>query len=72
MGIVATRMTEIRAALALGRGALLKWGPFRAWIGPRLKPSGKCRIKVLPDWFQELENRGNYSINGTYFIRKSE
>ena len=47
MGIVATRMTEIRAALALGMGALLKWGPFRAWIGPRLKLSGKCRSKRL-------------------------
>lgn len=29
-------------------------------------------IKVLPDWFQKLENRGDYSISGTYFIRKSE
>ena len=30
-------------------GALLEWGPVRAWIGSRLKPSGKCRIwKVAP------------------------
>ena len=28
-------------------GALLNWGPFRAWIGSRLKPSGKCRTRVL-------------------------
>ena len=45
MGIVATRTTEIHAALASRGNALLEWPPFRAWIGSRLKPSGKCRLK---------------------------
>lgn len=46
MGIVATRTTEIHAALASRGNALLEWPPFRAWIGSRLKPSGKCRLTL--------------------------
>src|SRR5208337_3942423 len=26
-------------------GALIRWGPVRAWIGCRLSPHGKCRLK---------------------------
>ena len=41
------KTTEIHAALASRCNALLKWRPFRAWIGSRLGPSGKCRFNVF-------------------------
>jgi len=34
---------------------LLNWGPFRAWIGSRLKPSGKCRDN---DVYIAFEDKG--------------
>jgi len=44
MRIVAKKRRKFMPRWLRG-GALLKWGPFRAWIGSRLKPSGKCRVK---------------------------
>tara|TARA_R110002095_G_scaffold152203_1_gene131793 strand:- start:2710 stop:4032 length:1323 start_codon:yes stop_codon:yes gene_type:complete len=29
-------------------------------------------IQVLPDWFEEVENSGDYTINGSYLIRKPD
>ncbi len=29
-------------------------------------------IQVLPDWFEEAENSGDYTINGSYLIRKPD
>jgi hypothetical protein len=49
MGIVAKKRRKFMPRWLRG-GALLKWGPFRAWIGSRLKPSGKCRITLRATW----------------------
>ena len=63
MGIVATRTTEIHAAIALGRVALLERSPFQAWIGSRLKLSGKSRVNSLFN----RENTGNiFNFEGLY------
>ncbi|MFH1299930.1 MAG: FecR family protein [Planctomycetota bacterium] len=29
-------------------------------------------IQVLPDWFEKIENDGDYTINGSYLIRKPD
>ena len=44
MGIVAKNDGN-SCRTGFGGGALLELGPFRAWIGYRLKPSGKCRAE---------------------------
>ena len=47
-GSVATKTTEIHAALASRGSALLNWRPFRPWIGSRLRPSGNSRVHIQP------------------------
>jgi hypothetical protein len=43
---MAEKTMKIHSALDAGGGGgeLFQWRAFRAWIGSRLKPSGKCRV----------------------------